>query len=112
MGGGGEDGSDEEGKRRRKREAIPCGKVGAERMSESRTIPQNANESERKRRDVIDRDNVMPDGANPDVRNIFKNIIEAAQNVIQKIRTMFTQTSGNPNEQSEYLDGIEDAEMI
>lgn len=135
MGATGQDDSysDEEEKRRKKRNAKPCGK-GGKRMSQSTPAPEPATEEQqrrrreanpvpqsqtndsyaslRKRRDVIDPDNVMPDGGNSEVGNVFRRVIEAAQDVIRKIRTMFTQTSGIPNENVEYVDEIQEDDMI
>lgn len=129
--GGGQDDSDDDDSRRKKRNAKPCGKGGG-RISGTTPEP-SAEEQRRRRRDaistqemsntqtvglmrkrraVIDPDNVMPDGGGSEVGNVFKRVIEAAQEVIRKIRTMFTQTSGNPNGTVEYLDDVDDAEMI
>lgn len=134
--GGDDSDSSEDEKRRKKRNAKPCGRGGKgggrttdstpepggteeirrrRRRAASLTQRISANESDasmRKRRDVIDPDNVMANGENPEVGNIFKRVMEAAQNVIQKIRTMFSETSGNPNGSVDYLDGVQDAEMI
>lgn len=119
MAGQGDSDSSEEEKRRKKRNAKPCGKGGGSRMytTEPATDEKRRRreaietaESTRTRRDVIDSDNAMPDARTPDVGNVFKRVIEAAQNAIEKIRTMFAQSSGNPNANIEYLD--EDAEMI
>lgn len=79
--------------------------------------PQSSDSSEdegrRRRRDVVDNDNVMRSGSDSaGDRNIFKDIVDAAKGVIETVRNIFTggQNGGDASKNFETV--ADDVEMI